>query len=319
MTSIRWSAAALVLAALVGCSLTAHSISGAYIAPSTQSVELLQLTQSSDGQLLGSLQHYEIKADGTPLQQTLNVSGSVDGKSLTLIFKLNEPLSVAANVSGLVDSGVITLNWPAYSERFVASTPDAFQAAVAQLSAKGQAVYQSITAAKRVADENAKVVAVTNELNAYSAKIEATNAGAEPYSRFSSGVHEQLAKILDAARKDLDIEARLKAGDGMHQAQGGQVQARIGQLNAQLTMVNIPYLQSAGTWRQHIQQFDAALASSPCMANTRPSPIPCTDESAAEQRYLAVRSTVLQRADELEAAVKDSAAAMESVNKQAGN
>jgi len=72
---------ALLLVGLAGCSLTSHSISGAYIAQSPQFVELLQLTQSADGQLLGSLQHFEIKADGTPVQQTMSVSGSTDGKA----------------------------------------------------------------------------------------------------------------------------------------------------------------------------------------------------------------------------------------------
>ncbi len=80
-----------------------RSISGSYVAKDSSSAELLQLTQAQDGKIVGTLQHIALKSGGGIETETsmTNVSGVVDGKSLTLTVSLAS-LPISRNLSGTV-------------------------------------------------------------------------------------------------------------------------------------------------------------------------------------------------------------------------
>lgn len=141
MTNFRRCRGSVILTILLsGC--TPHSISGTYVARGQQFVDLLQITQSPNGQLLGSLNRVSINSDGAIEQVTVNISGTTDGHSLTLVGKAAELLSISINVSGTINGNSITIIQPNGIERFVSSTPRIYQSDVQQLEVNGNAIRQ---------------------------------------------------------------------------------------------------------------------------------------------------------------------------------
>lgn len=135
-------------------------MSGVYLARGQQFVELLQLTPSRDGQLMGTLNHVAVKPDGSLDRFTLNIHGTTDGRSITLAAQVTEPFATANNMSGTEDSDSINLMQPNGQERFVMATSEAYQATVNDLTAQAQALPQ------KVAQANAQ-----KEMNTHQARL----------------------------------------------------------------------------------------------------------------------------------------------------
>jgi hypothetical protein len=323
MTIIWWGGCGVVLVALLsGCSLPPHTISGAYMARGQQFAELLQITQSPDGQLLGTLNHVALKPDGSAEQFTLNISGTTDGHALTLVGKANEPFAVPTNMSGTIDGGAITVTQPNGMERFVLSTPEAYQTDIQQLGEEGKTIQQSNAQQQQMAQEqqqmveaenarqeainnaNQRVSGLANALNNYAAMIQAKHDLA-PFH----GSHE---KILAAARHDLEIEQSYPRGS----VQRGQVDVRINQLGVQLTQFDIPWGQLMERGHTHLSQFDAAIAQSPCH-NGQDQLSACGQQREAEKNYQAAKTILVSELSDVETSLKQDTDEMNRITKEA--
>ena len=76
-----------LLILLVGTTAcNASQLSGTYVAHGATFAEMLQLTQTPDGQLSGVLSHVELKTDGSVSSEQTPVSGTADAGQLTLKF-----------------------------------------------------------------------------------------------------------------------------------------------------------------------------------------------------------------------------------------
>lgn len=75
---------ALVAMVLACISCNAARISGTYVAHAATFAEMLQLTQTNDGQIKGVLSHVELKQDGAVTSEQISVNGTVDANQLTL-------------------------------------------------------------------------------------------------------------------------------------------------------------------------------------------------------------------------------------------
>jgi len=297
MGSIRWGVA-IALIALGGC--TQH-VSGAYLArggPTPQSAwaDLLQLTPSGDGHLMGTLTHVGITPDGSLDRWTLNIQGSTDGRSITLAAQVNEPLATATNMSGQVTAGGIALVEPNGTETFAPSTMDAYAAVVQDITNQADTVRRQVAEVtaqrehaqeaadleraqeQRTADSNARVAALANALTAYAQRVEAHHD--------LGPLHAFHAKALAAARHDLDLERSLPANG----PQRGQVSVRIHQIGVQVTQYDLPWSQTAAQGTDHLAGFDAAIARSPC--RTQPDLAACPSEHQAEGAYQVAKATV---------------------------
>lgn len=174
---------------LAGCG--PKSVSGAYMAAGPQSVELLQITESKDGQLLGALSHFGYKNDGAIERLTMNVTGTTDGQSITLVAKPDTFLAQATNLSGSIGGGTISITSVAGTEKFTRSSADDYQAEVNDLNkqaaslrtevalrqhdqevaAQQQAQMEQVNA--RLLGENNAAVELATRLNDYAAKVQA--------------------------------------------------------------------------------------------------------------------------------------------------
>jgi len=318
MTVIRWSAFSVLLL-LAGCS---HSISGAYVAHGQQFSELLQITQSPDGQLLGTLNHIAVKPDGSVERFSLNINGTTDGHAITLIGKVSEPFAIPKNMSGTVDAGGISLMQPGGIERFTTASVAAYQNDVQELGAQAVAIQQrnadhqrqqQLAAQERareearqqhvaIEDQYAKTLA--DNLNRYVAMIQAHH-DLNPF-------HETHGRILAAAQHDLEIEHKYSHGS----VPAAQVDVRINQLGVQLTQFDIPYSQALDRGRLHLQEFDVAIARSPC--HTSQDVLSnCSRERDSEAAYHDAKVILQAELDDIAGTVKRDTDTMNGIIKQA--
>jgi hypothetical protein len=124
---------------------SATGITGTYVAHAPSFTEMLQLTQTSGGQISGVLSSATLKQDGSISSEQTPVNGTADANQLTLntrsILTFISGISLAGTISGntirlqLMDSkGNVS------SEAFIRSSPDRFKAYADELKSRGQAM-----------------------------------------------------------------------------------------------------------------------------------------------------------------------------------
>src|SRR5437667_4455656 len=74
----------LLLIGTAACN--ASQVSGTYVTHAATFAEMLQLTETPDGQINGVLSHVELKKDGTTSSEQSPVNGNADAGQLTLKF-----------------------------------------------------------------------------------------------------------------------------------------------------------------------------------------------------------------------------------------
>jgi hypothetical protein len=124
----------------------ASRISGTYVGHGPHFAEMLQLTQTDNGQMTGVLSSVEVQPEGNVKSDQKPVTGSVDSDQLTLnIGSFLFRTSLAGTVSGntirlqIADSkGSVT------SAVFVRSTPDEFKHYADALKSEGERIILSI-------------------------------------------------------------------------------------------------------------------------------------------------------------------------------
>src|SRR4051812_47773982 len=89
----------------------ASRISGAYVAHSSKFVEMLQVTQTDNGQLTGVLSSITLKPDGTIKSEQIPITGTVDSGQLVINFRagLLSAIFGASTLSGEVTGSAIHL------------------------------------------------------------------------------------------------------------------------------------------------------------------------------------------------------------------
>ena len=307
----RWIACAVTCVGLLaGC---AHTVSGAYVSKGTDFVEMLQLTQSANGAILGTLSHTQVKPDGTLDQGTYNITGAADGSSITLIAHTPIPLTPNTNMSGTVSERGITLNLPnGIEETFTETTAEDYRSDVHHLSEQGQALRQRLQAqaaraeqAQRRIDLDNQVAALNQQLTDYVALVESLKN-----TQQIDAFHREHEQLLAKARKDLEIQHTYRRGS--YTADQGSY--AVNQIQFRLNSVNSSWLNMPDTGRAHLREFDAAIAHSPCAA--QPDLPHCAAQPAAVRAYQTARALVAKRCDDVEATMKNDDAAMKALADQ---
>lgn len=101
----------IVLIAPLAC---ASRISGTYVAHGKNFAELLQLTETNNGQVNGSLSMISLKDDGSVKSEQYPVSGTVDGGQFNLNAKLGDgllSLLPGATFAGTISGNTIRLQF----------------------------------------------------------------------------------------------------------------------------------------------------------------------------------------------------------------
>ncbi|NWA05396.1 hypothetical protein [Pseudomonas gingeri] len=186
---------------LVGC--FERSVSGTYVAKRESGAELMQLTQTSDGKLVGSLQRVALNTQGALEKLQLNVIGAVDGESLTLTMA-RVGIPITQNFSGAVTDSGLELNMvdnsgAALQARFARSNIEEFNAAVGRLTQAGQSIKSESARVDQVEALNRSALALERSLNAYVARaeqqIDKTPSFMSYFSRANKEVSERLQYV----------------------------------------------------------------------------------------------------------------------------
>ena len=131
---------AFAVVLMAGC----HSnISGSYLASDSSAVVWLQVVRTPDDHLTGQIATNVLKPDGTIEQNSVSISGAVDGENLTnqgsRFFGLESFV-----LSGTLSGNVLTLTGAqSVPLTFTRSTPAEFQAKVAALNARSKSTIQA--------------------------------------------------------------------------------------------------------------------------------------------------------------------------------
>lgn len=329
MDNIRRGACCVVVAVLLyGCA--PHTISGAYIAHGQQFAELLQVTQSQDGQLLGTLNHTAVQPNGTIEQFALSISGTTDGHSLTLIGKVNEPLAIPTNMSGTIEGDVITITQPNGMEQFAKTNAADYQADIQRLNAQAVTIHQQVVDQQRqqqaagqtkamedaklqqISDINEAAGNLVDELNAYVTKIQThRDLASQELGKF----HAAHAKALAQAQHGWEIEQRYPKGS----VQASQMYLAINQISLDLSTFDLPWQQFVDTAHTHVQQFDGAIFKSPCHQQGPELVLSncLTNEPAAIAAYKTARTMVVDNASDVSNTMGNDDTTMKSLVDQA--
>lgn len=309
--------AALLLA---GCSHHA-SVSGGYIARGEGFAEFLQLTQTPDGQVLGTLESVRVKPNGTVENNTANVSGSMADQAVTLIVKPTGLFATAQNISGQLDGNAIVLNPTTNTglgtERFVPADVSAFQIATANLGAQGAHVRQAAQQNIVIGKLTQNTLGLTQALRVFVEKVNTM--------RVISPIHDDYTKILADAHTALDEEKQhLANGTPLERGQANLARGRINLLGGQLQLANNRVRSFVQASRTHIAELDAEIAQSPCITHqpiqgdVMSGEASCTALTAAAARYEIAKVKAEDTLARTEVLAKDNTAAMSALMKDAG-
>jgi hypothetical protein len=130
---------------LVGTACHASRISGTYVAHTPTFAEMLQLTETDNGQLSGVLSHIELKQDGNVSSEQTPVNGTADSDQLTLKFPSILSFISGKTLSGTISGSTIHLQimdskGNVSSEQFIRSTPAQFKAYADEIKSEGRRI-----------------------------------------------------------------------------------------------------------------------------------------------------------------------------------
>lgn len=137
----------VLMLTLVSC--TKVSVSGAYVSIGTKQADLLQITESRNGTLLGSLVHFSYTPAGIVERSEVDLSGSVSGNALTLVVKSGTWLTEKRNLSAMMEDNKIVITTVAGQEIFHRGTPDQYEQVVAGLAAKASSARSALASRHR--------------------------------------------------------------------------------------------------------------------------------------------------------------------------
>jgi len=106
---ILWGLIVLSSISFTTISCRASRISGVYVAHGLNSANMLQLTQTDDGQINGILSYIELAADGKLNSQQASVTGVIDAEQLILIAHSALTFLSGTNLAGTISGNTIQI------------------------------------------------------------------------------------------------------------------------------------------------------------------------------------------------------------------
>lgn len=267
--------------AMAGCG--SNGISGEYLNQDADGVILLQVTQSGDHDLRGSMIATEYSRSGELVHDSATFTGSVNDRQLALIVN-------GGPESGIVEGDTITLTSPA--SIFAPAEKTVFKRA-------SHAEYDQ--AVKDMQQEAPKRKTAMEQKQHEAAEAQAISMQAQELALWVSS-HERgddLTNPIGQARGSLqiaqnDLAAALRSAPGSFEAKrqyantlvvGKWVAGNISQLNAEIASL-----------QKQIREWDSKIAHSPCRT-TNGSSGHCADEVKAERKYATIKQNIEKQID----------------------
>jgi hypothetical protein len=189
---------------LLATACNASRISGTYVAHAPTFAEMLQLTETDNGQLSGVLSHIELKQDGSVSSEQTPLNGTADSGQIILRFPAILSFISGKSLSGMTSGSTIHLQivdskGNVSSEEFVRSTPAQFRVYADEMKFKGQAIVY-----------NTKLLNLAHEYRETVADAENWIANAE--------AHAERIPIAKADYDKIESEMRSLVGKEQHAA-----------------------------------------------------------------------------------------------------
>jgi len=180
-------------------------VSGTYVAHATSFVEMLQLTQTADGQISGVLSQVELRSDGRIISEQSPVNGTADAGQLTLKFPSILSFISGKSLAGAIGGKTIHLqivdsSGNVSSEAFERSSPSQFKAHADEMKSKGQGIAYSaklLNLAKEYRETVAQAESWIADAEAYATKIPNDEAD---YDK----IENQMRSLVGRERQTLD-------------------------------------------------------------------------------------------------------------------
>ena len=189
---------------LVGTACNASQVSGTYVAHTSTFAEMLQLTQTSDGQISGALSHVELKSDGSVNSEQSPVNGTADAGQLTLkfptILSFISGKSLAGTISGdAIHLQIVDSNGNVSSESFERSSPSQFKAYADEMKAKGQGIVYNAKLLKLAQEYRETVANAENWISSVEAHVARIPNARADYDRIEKQMTSLVARERTAA------------------------------------------------------------------------------------------------------------------------
>lgn len=218
---------------LVSTACNASQASGTYVAHASAFAEMLQLVQTSDGQISGVLSHVELKSDGSVSSEQSPVNGTADAGQLTLQFpsvlSFMSGKSLAGTISGnAIHLQIVDSSGNVSSETFERSSASQFKVYADEMKSRGQSIAYNAKLLNLAREYRETVANAENWIaNAQAHAQRIPNAKAD-YDRIESQMHS----LVERERQTLDSVSRSQLSVAVTQADiaGDQVDIQVQQV-----------------------------------------------------------------------------------------
>ena len=196
---------------LVGASTAynASQVSGTYVAHAPAVAEMLQLTQTDNGQISGVLSQVELKQDGNVSSEQTAVNGTADAGRITLKFPTILSFIPGKSLAGTISGNTIHLqiadsSGNVSSEAFERSSPSQFKAYADEVKSKGQEIEYNTKLLNLAQEYRATVGNAENWIANAQAHAERIPNAQTDYEKIES----QMKSLLTRERQTLDSNTR---------------------------------------------------------------------------------------------------------------
>jgi hypothetical protein len=219
--------------ALVSTACNASHVSGTYVAHSSTFAEMLQVAQTSNGQVNGVFTHAERKQDGTVTSQQADFTGTSDAGQIVLKFPILSIFMSGKSLAGTVSSNAIRLqivdsNSNVSLEIFERSSPSQFRTYADEMKSRGRSIAYNTKLLDLARQYHETVSTAENWIaNAQARAGRIPNAKAD-YDR----IENQMRSLVGRERQTLDSVARSQLSVAVTQADiaGEQVDIQLQQI-----------------------------------------------------------------------------------------
>lgn len=207
---------AVVSAAFMLSACSDPIVSGTYVAARSGGVELLELTQSRSGEIVGSLRSIELSGVGEISTLMANVTGVIDEERLRLVISASRR-STELNYNGVLSDAGLDLNLSGNAGQvstvhFIRSSVANFNLEAQRLAQAGQVIKAVRSKGERVETLNRSASGLADSLDAF---VKRANKQINDTPRFMS-LFAQASKDISAK---LRYAQRLASGGDQQRAQ----------------------------------------------------------------------------------------------------
>lgn len=209
----------LVSLLFLGTGCNASRISGTYVAHASTFAEMLQLTQTDNGQVSGVFTHVGLRQDGRISSEQTLVNGTADAGQLTLQFSTALSFIRGKSLAGTISGNTIRLQivdskGNVSSKAFERSSPSQFKAIADEMKSKGEGIVVSTKLLNFAQDYRKTVANAENWIaNAQLHAQRIPNAKAT-YEKIESEMRSRLGRERATSDRNLRTQISLQVEQG---------------------------------------------------------------------------------------------------------